>query len=122
LRWIARFDPDIGTLSKTQESDWQSMPAWRQSCAISSDMHKDCHMTEQEVYARLTGIFRDVFDDEDLLVLPELTAADVAEWDSLSHVRLILSVEREFQTHFPVAEIANLRNVGEFVSLIRRRV
>jgi acyl carrier protein len=79
-------------------------------------------MTEQEVYARLTEIFRDVFDDEDLQVRPELTAADVAEWDSLSHVRLILSVEREFQTRFPVADIANLRNVGELVSLIRRRV
>lgn len=78
-------------------------------------------MTEQEVYARLTGIFHDVFDDAELEVRPELTAADVAEWDSLSHVRLILSVEREFQTRFPVTEIANLRNVGEFVALIRRR-
>jgi acyl carrier protein len=79
-------------------------------------------MTEEEVYARLTGVFRDVFDDEDLVVRPELTAADVAEWDSLSHVRLILSVEREFQTRFPVTEIANLPNVGELVSVIRRRV
>jgi acyl carrier protein len=98
------------------------MPAWRQSGAIFPDMHKDWYMTEQEVYARLTGIFRDVFDDEDLVVRPELTAADVAEWDSLSHVRLILSVEREFHTRFPVAEIANLQNVGELVSVISRRV
>jgi acyl carrier protein len=86
------------------------------------DMFKDSYMTEQEVYARLTEIFHDVFDDDELVVRPELTAADVAEWDSLSHVRLILSVEREFQTRFPVAEISSLRNVGEFVSLIRQRV
>ncbi len=78
-------------------------------------------MTEPEVYERLTPIFREVFADDDLVVRPELTAGDVPEWDSLAHVRLILSVEREFGTRFPAADVSSLNNVGDLVSLIARR-
>ena len=97
------------------------MPAWRQSGVYRRHAQGLLHDGSGSVRA-VDGSLPCVFDDEDLVVRPELTAADVAEWDSLSHVRLILSVEREFQTRFPVAEIANLQNVGELVSVIRRRV
>ncbi len=78
-------------------------------------------MTDEDIYARLTPIFRDVFDDDELTVHPELTAKDVPEWDSMSHIRLVLSVEKAFGTRFAASEVASLGNVGEFVSLIRRR-
>lgn len=78
-------------------------------------------MTEPEIYERLTPIFREVFDDDELIVRPELTADDVPEWDSMTHVRLILSIEREFRARFPAADVSNLNNVGELVSLICRR-
>ncbi len=76
-------------------------------------------MEEQEVYAKLTSIFRDVFDDDDIELRPEMTADDVAEWDSMSHIRLVLTVERQFHKTFPASRISQLKNVGDLVSLIR---
>jgi acyl carrier protein len=73
------------------------------------------------IYAKMTEIFRDVFDDDAIEVTPELTAADVPEWDSLSHIRLVLAVQKAFQTKFSAAQTAGLKNVGEFVALIRSR-
>ena len=77
-------------------------------------------MADEDIYARLTPIFRDVFDDDELVVHPSLTADQVPEWDSVSHIRLVLSVERAFNTRFAASELAGLGNVGELVSLIKR--
>jgi acyl carrier protein len=49
------------------------------------------------------------------------SAADIADWDSLTHVRLILSVEKAFDVKFSAAEVANFKNVGDLVSLIAVR-
>jgi acyl carrier protein len=76
---------------------------------------------DDEIYAKMTEIFRDVFDDEAIKVTPDLTASDVPEWDSLSHIRLVLAVQKAFQTKFSASQTANLKNVGEFVALIRAR-
>jgi acyl carrier protein len=78
-------------------------------------------MEATEVYQKLAGIFRNVFDDESIEVRPELTADDVDEWDSLSHIRLVLTVERTFGVKFSASEIGKLKNVGEFVDLIRAK-
>jgi acyl carrier protein len=76
-------------------------------------------MTDAEIYQQLTVIFRDVFGDDELQLAPELSAADVSGWDSLRHVRLILTVERKFNQRFPASKIAELNNVGELVALIK---
>jgi acyl carrier protein len=76
---------------------------------------------DNEIYAKMTEIFRDVFDDDAIEVTPDLTASDVPEWYSLSHIRLVLAVQKAFQTKFSAAQTANLKNVGEFVALIRAR-
>jgi acyl carrier protein len=76
---------------------------------------------DDEIYATMTEIFRDVFDDDAIEVTPDLTASDVPEWDSLSHIRLVLAVQKAFQTKFSASQTANLKNVGEFVALIRAR-
>lgn len=73
------------------------------------------------IYARLTPIFRDVFDDESLVPLATMTAADVAEWDSLNHIRLMVSIEREFGVTFTTAEVSGFRNVGELVAALADR-
>jgi acyl carrier protein len=78
-------------------------------------------MEASSIYDQLTGIFRDVFDDEDLVVTPEMTAADVEEWDSLNHIKLVLSVEKNFGLRFSAAEVGSLVNVGEFVNLIQSK-
>lgn len=79
-------------------------------------------MTTSSIYSRLTEIFREVFDDDDLVVGPALTADDVEEWDSLNHIRLVLSIEKGFGLRFSAAEVGNLKNVGEFVELIQSKV
>ena len=78
-------------------------------------------MNTSSIYSRLTEIFREVFDDDDLVVGPALTAADVEEWDILNHIRLVLSVEKGFGLRFSAAEVGNLKNVGEFVELIQAK-
>jgi acyl carrier protein len=76
-------------------------------------------VTDEEIYQQLTVIFRDVFCDDELQLAPELSAADVSAWDSLRHVRLLLTVERKFNRRFPASKVAELKNVGELVALIR---
>ncbi len=78
-------------------------------------------MTDAEIYMKLNTIFQDVFDDDELVVKPEMTAKDVEGWDSLSHVRLGLTVERAFNVRFSASDITGLKNVGELVDLVRAK-
>ncbi len=75
-----------------------------------------------KVYERLTAIFRDVFDDELVVATPELTAEDVPEWDSLSHIRLMLAVQKSFGIKMSAAQIASLRTVGDLAALIEAKL
>jgi acyl carrier protein len=70
----------------------------------------------------LAGVFNQVFDDDTIEVTPQLTAKDVDGWDSLTHIRLILSVEKEFKIRFTTSEIGHLESVADLVALIRARV
>jgi acyl carrier protein len=79
-------------------------------------------METTELYSKLNGVFRSVFDDDEMVVSPELTANDVDGWDSLHHVRLILSVERAFGVKFPAYEVTKLRNVGQLAKLIQDKL
>jgi acyl carrier protein len=75
-----------------------------------------------EIYEKLTSVFHDVFDDDSLVLTPQLSADDVDEWDSLSHLRLILTVQKTFAVKLSAAEIGKLKNVGELVELIQAKV
>lgn len=75
-------------------------------------------MESGEIYSRLSEILRSVFDDEELVARPALTAHDVEGWDSLSNLRFIMTVEREFSIKLSAAEIGKLKNVGELASLV----
>ena len=78
-------------------------------------------MTNSDLYERLTPIFHDIFDDESLVLSPGMTASDVDEWDSLSHIRLVLAIEKAFGLKFNASEVSKLQNVGEFVDLIKSK-
>jgi acyl carrier protein len=78
-------------------------------------------MDEAQIYARLTALFEDVFGDESIKLKPELSAKDVDGWDSLTHIRLILTVEKSFKTRFSTSEVGKLSNVGDLVKLIKAR-
>jgi acyl carrier protein len=78
-------------------------------------------MDEAQIYERLAEIFEDVFDDDSIKITPELTAKDVDGWDSLTHIRLILTIEKAFKIKFSTSEIGRLEKVGDLVTLIKAR-
>ncbi len=71
-------------------------------------------MNRDAVIARLLPIMGDVFDEEDLEYSDDLTADDIAEWDSLSHIRFMVAIERAFGIRFSTGEIEQFKNVGEW--------
>ena len=75
-------------------------------------------MNREEIYDRLTEVFIDVFDDEDIHLDDETTAADIEDWDSLTHITLLGAVEDEFGIRFNMRAVQNLKNVGDMVDLI----
>ena len=77
-------------------------------------------MTQAEVIAKLQTIFDDVFLDP-VSLTPVLTAKEVPEWDSLTHISLLVAVEKAFCVRFRVGEVENTHNVGEFADLILKR-
>jgi acyl carrier protein len=79
-------------------------------------------MQTAEIDARLTEIFRDIFDDDNLTLRPEMTAADVKDWDSFNHINLIVATEAKFGIKFQTAEIESLKNVGHFEELIAKKL
>ena len=71
---------------------------------------------------KLTPIFRDVFDDESIIPHLAMTAKEVAEWDSLGHIRLMVTIEQAFAIKFTTSEISSLANVGELVAVIEKKL
>lgn len=78
-------------------------------------------MTEPEIYQTLTEIFQDFFLDDSIALTPATTAEDIDGWDSLNHINLVVAAESRFGVRFSSAEIEGLRNVGDFVSLIKEK-
>jgi acyl carrier protein len=78
-------------------------------------------MQNDEILAKLTPIFRDVFDVDDIVLTLDMKADDVAEWDSLTHVRLVASIEKQFGVRFSAAEMDTLRDVGDLVTLLGKK-
>jgi acyl carrier protein len=75
-----------------------------------------------QIKTELTGIFRKVFDDPQVTLRDDLTAAEVEGWDSLSHITLIVSIERAFRIKLTLADIQQLSNVGALIRLIHQKV
>ena len=78
-------------------------------------------MADASVLERLTPLLRDVFDNDDLVATPELTARCVEGWDSLGNVRLFMEIERAFAVRFSATEITSLKNVGQLAELIEKK-
>jgi acyl carrier protein len=75
-----------------------------------------------EIEARVRAVFQAVFDDPDLTIGNETTANDVEGWDSLSHIDLIVAVEREFKIRFTTAEVTGMKNVGDLIGLVAQKM
>lgn len=79
-------------------------------------------LTSDEIMRQSTLIFRDLLDNEDIILKPETTADDIEEWDSLSHIQLVVAVEKHFKIRFTAAEITGYRNVGEMCAGIENKL
>lgn len=78
-------------------------------------------MTNEAILARLTEVFRDVFDDDSIVISAETTANDIEEWDSIEHINLISAVEAAFGMRFQMKEVSGMKNVGEMLSILAER-
>ena len=79
-------------------------------------------MDKQQIMRELESIFQNVFQDTTLKIFPEMTANDVAAWDSLSHVEMMRQVEKHFNLRFKLREVRRLKNVGEFIELLCKKL
>ena len=69
----------------------------------------------------ITPVFREVFDDDSINLTTSTTADDVEEWDSLTHMNLVIALELKFKIKFALGELQTLKNVGEMLDLINRK-
>ena len=76
---------------------------------------------EDKILEQLTEIFKDVLDNENLILKSETTANDIEEWDSVSHLILIYAIEEKFKIKFELGEMINFRTVEDFCKSIRHK-
>lgn len=79
-------------------------------------------MTREMVMEKVQDIFRDVFDDDSLIITDSTNSGDIEDWDSLEHISLIVSMEKEFNLSFDIKEVNKLENVGGMVDLIMSKL
>lgn len=79
-------------------------------------------MTHDEIMEKVRKIFWDVFDDDSLVIEDSTNSSDIEDWDSLEHIALIVSMEKEFNLKFDLKEVNELENVGEMVDLIASKL
>lgn len=75
-------------------------------------------MEKQEILAQVECIFRDILDDETIVLTDSSTANDIEDWDSLTHIQLIVAIEKHFRIKFTSREILSWNNVGEMIDCI----
>jgi acyl carrier protein len=70
---------------------------------------------------RVQTAFRDIFDDDSIVLSEGMTAADVENWDSLNHIDMIVAIESEFKIKFTTSDVTSLKNVGELIALVDKK-
>lgn len=75
-------------------------------------------MTRENIFERLTQVFREVFDDDEIQLKETTTAADIEDWDSFEHINLVVAVEEEFSFKIPMGKVVTMKDVGEMVDII----
>ena len=79
-------------------------------------------MKREEIFKIVSIIFQEVLDDNDIVISEDQGAKDIDEWDSLTHIMLVVETEKEFQLKFLSSEIANWNNIGEMITAIESKL
>ena len=79
-------------------------------------------MIKKNVISKLTDIFREIFNNEDIILDIKMTAKDIDNWDSLTHMLLIAKIEEKFEIKFKLKELNNLDNVGNLIEIINEKI
>lgn len=79
-------------------------------------------MSREQIFEQLNEVFRDVFDDETIVVNETTTADDIEDWDSLEHINLVAAVEQCFNIKFTMGQVVTMKNVGEMVDIILSQI
>jgi acyl carrier protein len=79
-------------------------------------------MERNEILKTVNEVFADNLDNEDIVLTEATTADDVEEWDSLTHVQLVVAVEKRFKIRFNAKEIQSWKNVGEMIDSIQSKL
>jgi len=79
-------------------------------------------MDSDTILAQLQPIFQDILDQPDLVITRQSNAQNVEDWDSLAHVNLVTAIERHFKVKFALAELQGLKDVGDMIELIQRKL
>jgi acyl carrier protein len=79
-------------------------------------------MESNEILSEINSIFKKVFENDSIVITPETSAVDIAEWDSLSHTIMISEVEKHFNTRFKFKEVIAFKNVGDMVNTLKTKL
>ena len=79
-------------------------------------------MTREMLFDGVQDIFRDIFDEDDMVIEDKTTSDDVEEWDSLNHINLVSAIEKEFEIKFALGELMELKDVGAMIDLILEKL
>lgn len=78
-------------------------------------------MERKDIFEKLTKIFIEIMDNENIILEDRTTANDIDEWGSLAHIQLVVAIEKEFNIKFTSKEILSWNNVGEIVNCISKK-
>ena len=79
-------------------------------------------MTRDEVFNGVQDIFRDIFDEDDLIVRDSTNSDEIEDWDSLNHINLVSAIEQEFKIKFALGELMTLKDVGAMIDLMLEKL
>ena len=79
-------------------------------------------MTREEVFNGVQDIFRDIFDENELIISDTTSSDEIEDWDSLNHINLVSAIEKEFKIKFSLGELMTLKDVGAMVDLMLEKV
>jgi acyl carrier protein len=75
-------------------------------------------MTREEVFDGVQDIFRDIFDEDDMVIENTTNSDEIEDWDSLNHINLVSAIEKEFKIKFALGELMTLKDVGALIDMV----